>query len=122
MSRRPWVWVRECAHDGCTERARYEYATKRDMLHASRLGPRVWHCLRHSRTETVLSLANTHRVTEVVAAKSTRYPDLPGLYWGSGSGFAHGLGWKAWADDFPEGTRLRVTVEVIPPDDDASSE
>ncbi|MFK5282653.1 hypothetical protein ACI3PL_24120, partial [Lacticaseibacillus paracasei] len=38
-----------------------------------------------------------------------------GMYWDSGSEFAHGPGFKAWAADFPEGTRLIVTVRIETP-------
>jgi hypothetical protein len=92
-ARRTWSWTRHCAHAGCHEFARYEYSTRR---------------------EKVLSPTNTRRVTEVTA---TRDPDRSRSFWGLplGNGFAHGLGWKAWADDFPAGTRIRVTVDVLPP-------
>ncbi|GAA0720209.1 hypothetical protein GCM10010199_25560 [Dactylosporangium roseum] len=51
-----------------------------------------------------------------------RKPDefLPGMYWlpeggTSGSGFTFGPGFKAHADDFPEGTRLVITAQVLLP-------
>ncbi len=37
-----------------------------------------------------------------------------GLYWGH-SGFMFGPGFKAWAKDFPVGTRIRVTAEITLP-------
>lgn len=47
---------------------------------------------------------------------------LPGLYWlpeggAHGSGFTHGPGFKAHADDFPEGTRLTVTTQIEIPEE-----
>lgn len=46
---------------------------------------------------------------------------LKGLFWigegeSSGSGFTFGPGFKAFATDFPEGTQLRITAEVVIPD------
>lgn len=118
-ARRVWTWTRHCAHPGCTERARYEYERQRDMLDSQRRTKGEYLCSRHTRPAEVLSPTNTKRVTEVTARRGTAdYPLLKDLYWGPplGNGFAHGLGWKAWADDFPEGTRIRVTVEVLLPE------
>lgn len=113
---------------------------------ARRYATEPWTCTRHSNAEEVLGLNNMSRTAEVVAGRirvpgydrdlaqyeatmanpqryyTPRKPEefLPGLFWsGSGaltSGFIHGPGFKAFADDFPEGTRLRVTVEVVLPD------
>lgn len=44
---------------------------------------------------------------------------LPGLFWmgeGYSSGRISGPGFKAWADDFPEGTRLTITARIEVPD------
>lgn len=46
---------------------------------------------------------------------------LDGLYWTAegerpGSGFTYGPGFKAFGRDFPEGTKLIVTAEVVLPD------
>jgi hypothetical protein len=117
-ARRVWTWTRSCGHAGCSERTRYEYDRQRDMLDSQRRTKGEWLCSRHISPDEVLSPTNLHRVAEITAGKSDRYPDLPGLTWREQSnGFAHGLGWRAWANDFPAGTRLRVTVEVILPDD-----
>lgn len=48
---------------------------------------------------------------------------LPGLFWlpeggAHGSGFTHGPGFKAHANDFPEGTRLTVTTRIDMPEGD----
>lgn len=47
----------------------------------------------------------------------TRFTDSGnpyGKFWGS-SGFIHGPGFKAYPNDFPEGTIIRITAEVILP-------
>jgi len=66
------------------------------------------------------------RMVEAEARRSDKYPHLEGLFWhGPGfltSAFAHGPGFKAFADDFPPGTRLRVTVEIVPPEGPATKD
>lgn len=47
---------------------------------------------------------------------------LDGLFWlggGFDSGFTHGPGFKAFAKDFPEGTKIHIVVTVEVPDADA---
>jgi hypothetical protein len=113
-ARRTWTWTRTCAHPGCTERAHYEYDRQRDMLDSQRRTKAEYRCTRHTTPEEVLSLTNTRRVTDLTARTSER---CSGLFWEPiANGFAHGPGFRAWADDFPAGTCLRVTVEIILPD------
>lgn len=52
----------------------------------------------------------------LVAGKSKKYPNLAGLFWDDGSGFTHGTGYKAYADDFPPGTRLIITARIELPE------
>jgi hypothetical protein len=47
------------------------------------------------------------------------------LYWGKDeawNGFSHGPGFKAFAEDFPAGTRLRITAEIIFPQEPRDAE
>jgi hypothetical protein len=55
------------------------------------------------------------RQIDFTAGKSKNYPELKELFWNTGSGFIYGSGYKAFADDFPEGTILRITAEIILP-------
>jgi hypothetical protein len=73
-----------------------------------------WFCVRHTNSDEVLSPANRVRTIE------WENLDGPGekRYWGvdrPGSGFMSGPGFKAYADDFPPGTKVRVTAELILP-------
>jgi len=62
---------------------------------------------------------SSEKLEMVTVLESRRIEGLSDLFWcaGSkhGSGFAHGDGYKAWANDFPEGTKLEVTARVILP-------
>lgn len=108
-----------CHHPGCREVTFYEYRNRREMLDSERYAQK-WKCLRHTGVET-MSPVETSRVKELVAT------DLPassggtlGRFWvaegESGNGFAHGPGFRAFAEDFPAGTRLRITAEILPKD------
>lgn len=95
-----------CAHPDCREHAYYEVRTKAEDLELRR---KPWLCVRHSRPDAVLSNESPAKRQVLVS-----YEEPYGRFWrpeGSekgGSGFAHGPGFKAFADDFPAGTRLVV--------------
>lgn len=100
-----------CGHEGCKEIAFYEADTRadQDKLYA-KYGGGKWRCLRHTGMDEVLSPDNLSRSKEMVS-----HQDTHGRYFGY-SGFIAGPGFKLWAKDFPAGTRLRVTAEVILPE------
>lgn len=109
---RPKQTVRvRCGHEGCAEWTFYEAYNR---AHAADLGRRYgggrWLCVRHSQPNEVLSAENLKTVREAVAA-----PIHGRLYWSGGSASAFGPGFKAFAGDFPPGTVLRVTAEIILP-------
>ncbi|NNU70415.1 hypothetical protein G9X67_34760 [Rhizobium sp. WYCCWR 11152] len=103
-----------CGHPGCNEFARYEADNRKHSIDLYvRYGNGKWKCVRHSQPDEVLSSDNCKTVDEVKVIKHSQ-----GLYWGKEkgfSGFAHGPGFKAFAKDFPPGTILRVTAEIIAP-------
>jgi len=112
---RPYGIMRAtCGHEGCNEFARYEADNRSHYLDLqARHGAGKWKCTRHSQPDQVLSLENTKLVDElgIFDANGNRY-------WGKEkafSGFTSGPGFKAFADDFPPGTVLRVTAEIILP-------
>ncbi len=80
----------------------------------------IWKCLRHSSLNEVLSLEN-HHVDHVYTATRLDNGQCPNdLFWfpegaKTGSGFASGPGWIAYANDFPEGTKIRVDTQLILP-------
>jgi hypothetical protein len=94
-----------CVEGGCREYALYEYTRKTD--------PRVkdWRCARHTRPEEVLTIGASRTTTLTVVELSH------GKFWradgkSAGSGFTYGPGYRAFAGDFPAGTRLVVSVQI----------
>lgn len=112
MSGRRTVRFR-CGHDGCTEWTHYEIMDRAHSIDLQkRYGNGQYRCVRHTNLDSVLSQDRRRIVHEVTA--ESRGVDKAKLYWGN-SGFAHGPGFKAFADDFPAGTILRVTAEIVLP-------
>lgn len=99
----------ECQHPGCREVANYEASTRKEQSEIYQRHGRNWFCMRHTRMDETLSPTNLKRTTEVVSRQETY-----GRFFGH-SGFVSGLGFKLFAEDFPAGTTLRVTAEIIPP-------
>lgn len=127
MSRREYVSRFPCAEPGCTERSYYVADTRREQQKTyADQQKRPWRCIRHTAKSEVLSPDNLERVTVMTADRLRQSPDrrrpdeeppfLDGLFWGGGSGFQHGPGFKAWAKDFPPGTRLIVTARIELPE------
>lgn len=115
MSRRSLSTMARCQHEGCSESGLFEYTSQRDMA-AGDAFRASWRCTRHRYPDELVqpnSLPRTVGLTVVVR---------DGLcYWladGSacGSGFVHGPGWRAFANDFPEGTRIEMDVRVVLPE------
>ena len=112
-----------CGHEGCSEFGGFSRSNRKDDIRQQKnYGGGKWRCLRHNSPEEVLSPYNQERQTilQPVEVVSDRTENSLGLFWGRpdgshGSGFAHGPGWKAWAGDFPEGTKIIVTARVILP-------
>lgn len=114
----------ECGHEGCREVGNYESHTRAEQtdLH-KRHGNKQWRCVRHSQPDEVLGTKNPVVVAELVSGEIiSKSGGSLGLYWkrssvsDHGRGFVFGEGFKAFAKDFPEGTVLRVTAEIILPE------
>lgn len=115
-----------CGHaraDGvaCDEFGHYSYDNREEGVRLqTRYGGGQWRCMRHSRPEEVLTPDNRAREVTFVLGPDTK-GRAPGLYWhpqgvpGIVSGFASGTGWKAFAEDWPAGTVIRVRVDVEAP-------
>lgn len=117
MSTRRGYTVRcVCSFPGCKETSFYHYDTQRDMREGTaarqqRAG--TWLCVRHTSPDEVLSESNS------ITSQTLLSVELDcGKFWskqGDGSlrsGFVFGNGYKAYAQDFPPGTRLTVTAQI----------
>jgi hypothetical protein len=117
MGRRKWPYRYECNHPGCTESAHHEFSSRADLMLQLKWVPRdKWFCVRHTNGGEVLSKGNRVRVTEL-----SNFEVPHGKFWGTDkpqSGFLHGPGFKAFAEDFPPGAKIRVTAELILPEPD----
>ncbi len=118
MSRRPYIVRVKCGHADCTEFARYGADTRADELRLhQRYGNGQYRCTRHSQPNEVLSATAPRTVTVLTLIRrfTGSGADI-GLFWNGSNGFAHGPGFKAFGEDFPEGTRLIVTAEIVLPE------
>lgn len=116
MARRGYDRMRRCAVGGCREVSITNYEYKRDYTEAvQREAGKPWHCTRHTKPDEVLSASNTERTATVVAGTCDgKYSFL--TWEGDGSGFIYGPGFRAWAQDFPAGTKLTITAKITLPD------
>lgn len=106
--------------DGCKESSHYEYDNKKDYQDAI-LRHKNYKCLRHSDNgkNRLMSIDSTKKEKILINTKSetNNY-----LFWANedgklDSGYQHGPGFRLWSKDFPEGTILKVTAEVILPNE-----
>lgn len=110
----------QCKHQGCSETAFYADLAVADRSRLARqFAETPWRCLRHSQPNSVLARDNLSVTTVITAEESRRFPNLAGkLFWREegaadvGSGFTSGPGFRAWADDFPKGSRVVITATV----------
>jgi hypothetical protein len=114
MGRRRWPFRYECTFPGCTQSSHHEFHSLAELKQQLKWQPReTWRCVRHSRAEEVLSSTNPIRTVEL-----TNFEEPHGKFWGTTKaqcGYQCGPGFQAFAVDFPAGTRLRVTAEIIYP-------
>lgn len=116
VGRRPISEVVRCAADGCRETAYYEHSSQREAAESRKWRAKhPYRCLRHTRPDEVLSEEAPERTSFVEV-----YEKPHGRFWRaehetSGSGSASGPGFRAFAKDFPPGTRLVVTARIEMP-------
>lgn len=119
MPRREHPLRFRCGHADCKETVTYRYSTLRDRKNSFEMRtyfPDKWRCSRHTSPNEVLSAENPH-TEAVVVVEQKEY----GSYFGHFSQVT-GPGFKAFAGDFPPGTRLIVTarIELPEPNQDGS--
>lgn len=116
MGKRQYTLNVKCNHEGCNEWGHYSYDTRKEYNEGYQRNHKKYKCIRHIAPNEVLNKTdNTKIETILTASKSKKYPDLNGLFWNDGSGFNYGSGYQAHANDFPEGTILKITAEIILP-------
>lgn len=129
MGRREYPQRITCAGSGCRETITYRHEFRRDYDAGVRdQQQRPWKCTRCRDEPAWLRPGNeaTERAVTATAGPPRGGRD-PGLYWRedgkgfSGSGLAHGIGYFADANDFPEGTRLIVTTQIALPEEAAGA-
>jgi hypothetical protein len=118
MTKRGGVLQFRCKAEGCRESALISYDSKRE---AAELRARPYYidyrCTRHSTPDKVLAPESGARQVVLVCAEETY-----GRFWRAegettgGNGFSFSEAHKAWAKDFPPGTRLYVTAYVVTPE------
>jgi hypothetical protein len=122
MARRGRIVQLNCQEDGCAERAYRQCDTAAEADEA-RDEARSWKCWRHRNPEELLTVERPRIVKAIVSCRKSHVAGTSALYWDGTCGLKTGPGFKAAAEDFPEGTILRITAEVvIPHNDDQVSE
>lgn len=110
----------KCHHPGCKEQAHWSFDSHKEMSDHFKKR-QDWKCLRHSKPDSVLSTERTQVIHIMTATRLEGGLCPDDLFWYPegikyGSGFASGPGFMAYANDFPEGTKIKVTTELILPD------
>ena len=109
---RKYTATARCSHEGCAKTQLFHATTRAEEKRMHRR-IRTWLCTRHTDPEGVLGVDN-RIVRSTYVAKHDKGQDKS--FWDGRSGFIYGRDWKAFADDFPPGTRVEVTARVILPD------
>lgn len=124
MTKRHYSRSMKCSHEGCKEHGHWTFSSQKEMSsHHDRV--KTYLCTRHINPKEVLGL-NNPKVETTLKCKQLLYrggPDILGKFWQTpdqegtekGGGFHFGDGYRAYAEDFPEGTIIKITAEVILP-------
>lgn len=122
--KRQYTRMIKCDYDGCNECGHYTFSTQRELAdHYKRVSK--WLCVRHVSPKSVLSLNNMKVSTKILCkTKLTDNGEMLGKYWQEekdfgtekvSSAFQYGNGYKAYANDFPEGAEIVITALVYLP-------
>lgn len=109
-----------CHKLGCHEIGRFSYGDKKDYRDGYLRHNGSWMCIRHSDESKVLLPSNlqTTRKRELTVVSIASISGQH--FWDSKNGFASGDCFRAWAKDFPVGTKLVMesTARIILPGDE----
>lgn len=107
-----------CSEENCRECSHYEYDNRKDYQDAI-IRHKGYKCLKHSEygKSRLMSVDSLKKEKILINNKSETNNSL---FWANEngkleSGYQHGPGFQLWSKDFPEGTILKVTAEVILP-------
>jgi len=104
-----------CSEQGCNETRHYDYPNRKEYNEAI-IRHKNSKCTRHLTPEKVLGLNNLI-VTKDLENKESSYENLKNrMFWDGKNGFIYGEGFKAFSEDFPKGTVLRITAQIILPE------
>ena len=116
MSRRAYTIQLSCAETGCREWTFSEASTRAEEREIrERYAKRPYRCYRHTRPNDVLSVDN-----DATTVTLTNVEGRSGRYWDGRNGLLSGPGFRAIAKDFPSGTRLIVTAQIVLPEGGAA--
>lgn len=103
-----------CSSSGCPQFGRYVYDT-REEYDAAIKKDYGYTCPRHS--SRLLSSENIKAewISEP-SGPSHKFPHLKGRWFGPAFASVNAVDMRAEAVDFPDGTRIKITMEVILPD------
>jgi hypothetical protein len=120
-----------CTHPGCTEAAYLNYTSRERVRELMALRD-AWRCTDHDGSRVRVTPDSPS--VELVLVSAERFHELPrvrpgplpppkltGIYFGLPGcaptlGRVSGPGWFLDANDFPAGSRLVVSVQVLPPE------
>jgi hypothetical protein len=114
--KREYYFYRKCTDNNCKEQQRFSYSTRAEEKQGIERN-KTWTCIRHQNPEQLITPNNTKTSVLIKCIKKNDHN-----YWQNekhfgtdncSSGFQHGNGYKVFAKDFPVGTVIRVTAEVI---------
>jgi hypothetical protein len=126
-TRRRTLTVR-CGETACPQTNHYDYSTNAEYASATKRSAN-WKCTRHANPDQVLCPDNPQTTAILTATTLHTQPDRYtgktqplGRYWvpegtTTGSGLSSGPGYRAHANDVPEGTRLVITARIELPEE-----
>lgn len=112
--RREYSHLVSCTTPFCPEFARYVYDNYKDYKDAINKN-RPYTCLRHANRMLSLSNLRAEWISDP-SGPSVKFPNLKGRWFGNGFASVNAADIRAEAVDFPDGTRIKITMEVILPD------
>lgn len=114
MPRREYHLTRQCVGDDCHEVERHTYDTQREYFEASRrYANRPYRCSRHQPENLQPNSSGRHVTITCQHPDAKLFPHSQDSHtWSDGSGFTFGPGFNAFAEDFPIGAKIHITISV----------